>query len=189
MTRTDILVIRTGPRPRIPRAKRLSRAAGNSILQRLGRVCWVGSWARRHTTAKWDRTSLKSKVRVAPYTAILLHWRTRPITDEESKLCLTNVNGHSGDELHCRTWPDFTDHRPKSNEFVFFRPYSSVLLVLWTFYRVRILSSAENGWFGEINVISFWKETFIGHKGQTAAQQRHCQKAVDWSSYRYGTWK
>ena len=32
---------------------------------------------------------------------------------------LTNVNGHSGDELHCRTRPDFTDHRPKSNEFVF----------------------------------------------------------------------
>ena len=30
-----------------------------------------------------------------------------------------NVNDHSGDELHCRTRPVFTDHRPKSNEFVF----------------------------------------------------------------------
>jgi len=29
------------------------------------------------------------------------------------------VNGHSGDELHCRTRQDFTDHRPKSKEFVF----------------------------------------------------------------------
>jgi len=33
---------------------------------------------------------------------------------------LTKANGHSGDELQCRTRPDFTDHHPKSNEFVFF---------------------------------------------------------------------
>jgi len=32
---------------------------------------------------------------------------------------LTNVNGHNGDELHCRTRPDCTHYRPKSNEFVF----------------------------------------------------------------------
>ena len=32
---------------------------------------------------------------------------------------LTNVNGHIGDEFHYRTRPDFTDHRPKSNEFVY----------------------------------------------------------------------
>ena len=31
----------------------------------------------------------------------------------------TNVNSHSGDKLHCCTQPDFTDHRPKSNEFIF----------------------------------------------------------------------
>jgi hypothetical protein len=50
----------------------------------------------------------KAKMRVAPYAAD--HGRG-------NKAVLTNVNGHSGDELHCRTRPDFTDHRPKSNEF------------------------------------------------------------------------
>ena len=46
---------------------------------------------------------------MAPYTAD--HGRG-------NKAVLTNVNDHSGDELHCRTRADFTDHRPKSNEFV-----------------------------------------------------------------------
>ena len=47
-----------------------------------------------------------------------------------NKAVLINVNGENGDELHCRTRPDFTDHRPKSSEFVFSGRISSVLLVL-----------------------------------------------------------
>jgi len=61
-----------------------------------------------------------ANVKVAPYAAN--HGRG-------NKAVLTNVKARSG-ESHCRALPDFTDHRPKSNEFAFFRPYSSVLLVL-----------------------------------------------------------
>ena len=39
---------------------------------------------RPKTDAVWPVG--KAEVIVAPYTAVLLHWRIRPITDEETKL-------------------------------------------------------------------------------------------------------
>ena len=50
---------------------------------------------------------------------------------------LTNENGHSADEVNCRTRSDFADHRPKLNEFFFF-PAVFVSAV----GSVNILSSA-----------------------------------------------
>jgi hypothetical protein len=91
---------------------------------------------------------------------------------------LTNVNGHSSEATsytaaRCRISPT----TPEIKRVFFFRPYSSVLLVLWPFCSVRIVFSAENGWFGEINIIIFWKETFMGHEGQTIPQQRRWVEA------------
>ena len=54
-----------------------------------------------------------------------------------NKAALSNVNGHSGDKLHRCMQPDFTDHRLKSNGFVF----SGRIHPFWEALTLRRLTS------------------------------------------------
>ena len=100
-----------------------------------------------------------------------------------NKAVLTNVSGHSGDELHCPSRPVFTDHRPKSNEF-FFPPavfvsvvgsvniLSCTYCVLWTFCRARIV----------------FCEHFVVHVLCSPRRMVHLEKLISWVSEKKPLW-
>jgi hypothetical protein len=126
----------------------------------------------RDRTLRGDRPETECfRIRPYFYTDVYGRWRTR----KQSVLMWTVRVARRRVALPYAA--GFHRPSPEIKRVCFFRPYWSVLLVLWTFCGVHIVFCAENGWVGEINIISFWRETCVGHKGQTVPQTETLPKS------------